>query len=345
MISFPEALDRLLSEVRTAEVERCRLEDAGGRVLRAAVFADRAQPPYDRVMMDGYALRLRDWAGGCRTFDVVGTAPAGTPAVALPEQPRACLEVMTGAPCPVGADGIVPVEDVAEAAENGGRVRFADTAAPRPERFIHRAGSDVAAGEELLGAGAVLGSRDIGVAATCGAGWLEVSALPKIAVIATGDELVAVDALPAAHQIRQSNGHAIATALAAAGFPPTWVTTCGDDAGRVEAELSGVLAAHEWVIFTGAVSKGGRDFVPALLEKTGHRRLFHGVAQRPGKPAGCWVAADGRLVIALPGNPVSALTGLHAFVLPALELASGRRPTAELRHALTDPSAGLEGFT
>jgi len=345
MHSFAEALGLLHSQVRTAEVERCRIEQAGGRVLRVAVHADRALPPYDRVMMDGYALRRRDWDDGRRVFDVAGSAPAGAAAAVLPGRSGVCLEVMTGAPCPLGADAIVPVEEVAGPAEAAGQVRFAEGADPQPGRFIHAAGSDVAAGAELLAAGTVLGSREIGVAASCGAAWLEVSAQPVIAVVATGDELVAVDAQPAAHQIRQSNAHALAAALAAAGFPASRVMACGDDAARAEADLAGVLAGHEWVIFTGAVSKGRRDFLPALLEKLGYRRLFHGVAQRPGKPAGCWVGRDQRLVIALPGNPVSALTGLHAFVLPALELASARHLKSPVRHRLDDPAAGLPGFT
>jgi len=342
MISFPDALSRLLGEVRPSPVESCRIEHAAGRVLRAPVVADRALPPYDRVMMDGYALRWRDWNSGLRSYSIAGVAPAGQAALPLPEAAGTCVEIMTGAPLALGADCIVPVEEVAGI--DGTRVTFLENAEVVAGRFIHRSGSDVIEGEVLLETGRRLGGRETGVAASCGFPWLEVSALPKIAVIATGDELVEVGARPESHQIRQSNAHAIAAALTRAGFPPSRVMACGDDVERVEPVLRAVLEAHEWVILTGAVSKGARDFVPEMLTRLGYRRLFHGVAQRPGKPAGCWVGRAGELVIALPGNPVSAITGLHAFVLPALAKAAAL-DLAIIPVHLEGAERGLPDFT
>jgi molybdopterin molybdotransferase len=321
MISFPEALSRLLSEVNPASVDSCRIEEAAGRVLRSAVVSDRALPPYDRVMMDGFALRSKDWEAGLRTYSIAGIAPAGRPALELPEGVGTCVEIMTGAPLAIGADCIVPVEEATAISAN--HVTFQDHAGVVAGRHIHRAGSDVEEGMVLLAPCRRLGGRELGVAASCGFAWLQVSALPRIAVIATGDELVEVAARPEPHQIRQSNAHALAATLTRAGFPPSQVMACGDDVAGEEPGLRAVLEAHEWVILTGAVSKGARDFVPEMLNRLGYRRLFHGVAQRPGKPAGCWVGKAGELVIALPGNPVSAITGLHAFVLPALAMAAG----------------------
>ena len=121
MVSFPEALELLLEHTPLLSVERCRLEDASGRVLRANVAADRPFPAFDRVMMDGHALRLADWQAGHRSFRVTGSAPAGQPAPALTAETGTCVEVMTGAPCPAGADCIVPVEEVSSAA---GCVKF-----------------------------------------------------------------------------------------------------------------------------------------------------------------------------------------------------------------------------
>jgi molybdopterin molybdotransferase len=342
MVSFHEALEQLLQNSPLAAVERCRLEEAAGRVLRENVSADRAFPGFDRVMMDGYALRHADWQAGHRVFKVTGSAPAGKPVVVLPAEPATCVEVMTGAPCPQGADCIVPVEDVLG---NAGSISFSESAAPVAGRYIHTVGSDAAAGQVLLESGSRLGSREIGVAASCGVGWLTVSRIPKIAVVATGDELVAVDELPAPHQIRQSNAHSLAAALKRAGYPPQHVGVLNDDLAAARPAFQTLLGTHEWLVLTGAVSMGGRDFVPALLADLGCRKIFHGVAHRPGKPAGCWLGPEGQVILALPGNPVSALTGLHTFIIPALAVASGlSRPSPRLV-VMDDHTQQLPEFT
>ncbi len=343
MVSFPEALDLLLQHTPRMAAERCRLEDARGRVLRENVLADRPFPAFDRVMMDGYALRLADWQAGHRTFRVTGSAPAGRAAPALTDEAATCVEVMTGAPCPIGADCIVPVEEVI--AGESGSVKFIESADPVAGRFIHGMGSDAAAGEILLTAGTVLGSREIGVAASCGAAWLEVSCLPEIAVIATGDELVAAEAIPAPYQIRQSNGHSLAAALTGAGYPPPPIAVLNDEVSAARPALEKLLSTHRWLILTGAVSAGARDFVPSLLASLGCRKIFHGVAHRPGKPAGCWIGPAGQVIVALPGNPVSALTGLHVFVLPALAAAAGLPRSSPRRVVMDDRTMQLADFT
>jgi molybdopterin molybdotransferase len=342
MISFREALGRLLEAVARGGTERVRIENAAGRVLRQTILADREFPPFDRVMMDGFALRSAEWTAGTRVFKVTGQAMAGLPQVSMADVAGTCVEVMTGAPCPAGADCVVPVEELA-GMEKGG-ARFNDGAAPVAGRFIHPRGSDVAAGAVVLEEGMVLGAREIGVAASCGAGWLEASRLPVISVVATGDELVPVDEKPLPHQIRQSNAHALAAALERAGFPTTNVGTVCDDEEVAVAALAEWLAAGDWLILTGAVSKGARDFVPVVLAELGCTELFHGVAQRPGKPAGCWIGPKGQIVMALPGNPVSAITGLHAFVLPALARAVGLGERAVRRVVAVD-CRGVEGMT
>lgn len=343
MVSFHEARVLLVENVVRLATVRCRIEQAAGRVLREEVTADRAFPAFDRVMMDGHALRAADWEAGMRKFRVTGTAAAGAPQGELSAEAGTCVEVMTGAPCPVGADVIIPLEEVVECGVD--EVVFADVAAPVAGRFIHRAGSDSVAGEVLMKAGCRLGSREIGVAASCGYGWLEVAEMPKIAVVATGDELVAVDEDPAPHQIRQSNAHSLAAALENAGCPPRLVRVLGDELDAARPVMEVLLADHDWIILTGAVSKGGRDFVPALLDECGCRKLFHGVFQRPGKPAGCWIGPSGQVIVALPGNPVSALTGLHTLVIPALAAASGLNTPSIRRVVMADASGQFEKFT
>jgi molybdopterin molybdotransferase len=343
MVSFHEALELLLKNTPLMAVESCRLEEASGRILRGNVLADRAFPAFDRVMMDGYALRFADWQEGIRSFRVTGSAPAGSPLVALSEENGTCVEIMTGAPCPTGADCIIPVEEVVT--REAGSVTFAESAAPETGRFIHRAGSDAAAGQVLLVPGTLLGSREIGVAASCGAAWLEVSCIPNIAVMATGDELVAVADTPAPHQIRQSNAHSLAAALVNAGYPPLSVGCLNDELSTSKAAIEELLATHDWLVLTGAVSAGSRDFVPAVLGALGCLKLFHGVAHRPGKPAGCWIGPSGQVILALPGNPVSALTGLHTFLIPSLAAASGRPRPALRRVVMDDRTMQLPGFT
>lgn len=322
MVSFQEALELLLKNTPLLAAERCRLEDAAGRVLRGNVMADRAFPPFNRVMMDGYALRLSDWQAGNRSFDVAASALAGHPRTELSGEMGTCVEVMTGAECPIGADCIVPVEEVIGNASN--HITFFESAAPVAGRFIHCAGNDGAAGQILLAPGTMLGSREIGVAAACGAAWMEVSSLPKIAVVATGDELVTVDEIPAPHQIRQSNAHSLAAALKRGGYPPQHVGSLNDELSTTRPALEELLGAHDWLVLTGAVSVGSRDFVPSSLAKLGCRKIFHGVAHRPGKPGGLWIGPSGQVILALPGNPVSALTGLHTLAVPALAKACGR---------------------
>jgi len=340
MISFREALDLVLEHAPRMEAELCRLEEAGGRVLRQEVRADRAFPSFDRVMMDGYAMRTADFVSA-GLFRVFGCAPAGKPRVKLPSEPGICIEVMTGAPVPDGADCIVPVERTTRGEGEG--IVVDSQFEPKSGLFIHRAGSDAAEGEVLLHPGVLLGSREIGVAASCGAAMLEVSKQPRITLMPTGDELVAVDALPAAHQIRQSNGHALRAALQRAGYSSVIAEPLTDDAGAEDLRVA--LESSDWLIVTGAISKGARDFIPALLDSLGCTRIFHGVAQRPGKPAGCWIGPTGQVIMALPGNPVSALTGLHAFVLPTLAVARGlplSRPRLVIPAERID---GLSGMT
>jgi molybdopterin molybdotransferase len=341
MIPFRDALDLLLTAAPTLPSESLGIESACGRVLRQEIHADRDFPPFDRVMMDGFAMRAGDFASG-REFRITGTAPAGSPAVELSSAAMSCVEVMTGAPLPLGADCIVPVEEITNA---GGMIRVSADFEVVPGRFVHTAGSDARAGELLLEPGILLGSREIGVAASCGEAWIEVSKLPRIHIFATGDELVAVDETPQPHQIRQSNASAIACALQRAGHPSAASARLRDDPMESALAVRSALEESDWLIITGAVSKGARDFVPALLDSLGCRCLFHGVAQRPGKPAGCWIGPVGQVIMALPGNPVSALTGLHAFVLPALAVASGL-PLPKPRLVIpAERFAGLSGMT
>jgi molybdopterin molybdotransferase len=305
-------------------------------VLRADLRADRDLPPFDRVTMDGFALRASALAQGIARFRVEATQAAGMRPFTLGPGDDACIEIMTGAVLPEGADCVVPYED---ATREGDWVVAAPPGLAAAGGNVHRRGSDHRMGDVIVRSGARLTGREIAVAAACGHGALTVTHSPKVAVISTGDELVEVDALVAPHQIRRSNDHALRAALIGAGYPRADRFHLRDIRPEIEHMLWHILAEYDVALITGGVSKGKFDFLPSELERQGVRKVFHGVAQRPGKPF--WFGLSGRLtpVFALPGNPVSAYICLHRYVLPALDHASGMASRPPLLAALAQPVA------
>ena len=332
----PEGAERLiLDAIPLFHRVDCAISEAHGRVLRSDLRADRDLPPFDRVTMDGFALRSASRAAGVTRFRVEATQAAGMMPFTLGPRPDACVEVMTGCVLPEGADCVLPYE---EAVREGDRVDLLPEAeASEPGMHVHRRGSDHAKGEVIIRAGVRLTGREIAVAASCGHPALTVTHSPKIAVISTGDELVEVDSLVGPHQVRRSNDHAIRAALIMAGYPHADRFHLRDIRHEIEHMLWHILAEYEVILLTGGVSKGKFDFLPAELSRQGVRKIFQGVAQRPGKPF--WFGLSGRMtpVFALPGNPVSAYTCLHRYVLPALDHASGLALRPPLHAALATP--------
>ena len=333
----PAAAEKLvLANVAPFHREDCPLASAHGRVLRTDLCADRDLPPFDRVTMDGFALRAAALAAGETKFRVEGVQAAGMRPFKLTDAPAACIEIMTGAVLPAGADCVVPYE---ETTRDGPTITVSSAAAKfAAGHALHRRGSDHPAGAVIVRAGTRLTGREIAVAAACGYPTLTVTQLPKIAVIATGDELVEVGAHVAPHQIRRSNDHAICAALAAAGYGSAARFHLRDVRQEIEHLLWHILAEFDVVLVTGGVSKGKFDFLPAELDRQRVKKIFQGVAQRPGKPFWFGVSTRRTPVFALPGNPVSAYTCLHRYVLPALAHASGlAAPPAPRTAALTTP--------
>lgn len=316
LLPFDEALQRALATVPNFRDEEVDLHEAAGRVLRQDILADREQPPFHRVMMDGFALRSAEWSAGLCQFERTGYAAAGAAPTILPEGSGRCVEVATGAPLPEGADCVIPVERVKSTA--GNLIGFDPAACVRSGDSIHRAGSDLSAGAVAVPAGTRLDSRALGTAASFGAVRLRVARRPVVHLLPTGDELVEPSLTPATHQIRHSNGYALRGALARHHWPCHAHPVLADDPESAATILRPLLQSAVWLVICGAVSVGRRDFVPATLAALGCEPIFHGVAQRPGKPLGLWRTPGGGLVFGLPGNPVSALVGLHTFVLPAL---------------------------
>jgi molybdopterin molybdotransferase len=337
MISPAEAEKQILEAMPEWPREDCPLARAHGRVLRSEIKADRDLPPYDRATLDGYAFRASSIEAGIRVFRVEATQAAGLPGVALGPEPDACVEIMTGAVMPKGADCVVGYED---GMRDGDKMRIAGSPAELGAgNAVHRRGSDHRAGEVIVGCGTRLTGLEIAVAAACGCAVVSVSRRPRVAVVTTGDELVDVEVAPAPHQIRRSNEYALRAALAGGGYPEIALNTWRDDPVEIAQGLSRVLSSHEVIILSGGVSKGKFDHLPDQLEKQGVRNVFHGVAQRPGKPLWFGIGPSGAPVFALPGNPVSSYICLHRYVLPALDRASGLVSSQRRIAALASPVA------
>ena len=325
MLPTPAEAERIiLASICVLPTEDCPLLQAHGRVLRAPIKADRDLPPFDRVTMDGFAFASAAWTAGTRRFRSIGTQGAGMVPLTL-RAPDECVEIMTGAVLPAGADCAVPHEETTR--ENVTQW-VTLSAAPWAGQCVHARGSDFAAGTAIVPAGVRLTAREIAVAAACGAAVLPVAMRPSVAVVATGDELVEVDSPAVApHQVRKSNDYALRAALLTSGLTARVERFhLRDLRPEVEATLRRLIAEFDVVLLTGGVSKGKFDFVPAALAALGVEKKLHGIAQRPGKPFWFGVSPRQTPVFALPGNPVSACIGLHRYVLPALAHMLGATP-------------------
>lgn len=335
MLTPAEAEKLIQDALPAAASEDCPLAEAHGRVLRRGIRADRDLPPFDRVTMDGFALRSEALAAGRRTFENLGIQAAGMIPRKLGAREDVCVEIMTGAVRPEGADCVVPYED---AVREGNRITVAAAAATRIAAgfAIHRRGSDHAATDLIVPEGTRLGGREIAVAAACGWVTLSVAARPRIAVVSTGDELVEPDMPVAPHQIRRSNDYALRAALVAAGFPAVERFHLRDVREEIEHRLWHIVAEFDVVLLTGGVSKGKFDYLPAVLEALQVRKVFHGIAQRPGKPMWFGVSSRRTPVFAFPGNPAAAYTCLHRYVLPGLARAAGATASPPARVPLAE---------
>lgn len=334
--------DRLIRAAMPAfGSERVALEAAAGRVLRQSVRAERDQPPFDRVMMDGIAVAIGD--GSRRRFERSGLQLAGMAQQSLNDS-TACMEVATGAMLPRGCDTVIPVEQIRH---DGKYCVLAEGHVPAPGQFVHPRGSDCRRDAPLLEPGMRLDGPSIAVLAANGIAEVEVATVPSVTIVATGDELAGVGQPLLEGQIRGSNDHALAATLRSHGFDDVQLARVGDDLPATIAVLTELLRTRRVLVLSGGVSVGPRDVVPAALDALGVRQVLHGIAQRPGKPMWCGMGPQEQVVFALPGNPVSALVCAVRHVLPALQSAIGLVPAPPpqvcLESAL-DASAALTLF-
>lgn len=292
-----------------------------GRTLRQDVHAERDNPPFDRVCMDGIAVHSEALARGLRSFRIQGTQVAGQPAVTL-HDPDSAIEVMTGAVLPVGTNCVIPLEEY-ELAE--GVVALKPSAAGEAYRNVQRRGEDSAPGEPMLTAGTVLGAPEIAVVASAGLAQVQVSRQPRIQVISTGDELIEPGQPIAAHQVRRSNAYALVAGLRRRGLEKVGNDHLLDDERMLRERLAQHLAEADFLVLSGGVSKGKLDLVPPVLKSLGVQEVLYQVAQRPGMPMWFGVGPEGQAVFGLPGNPVSTLMCLIRYVVPAIDTVMGTR--------------------
>jgi molybdopterin molybdotransferase len=316
MISVDEALDRIFARIPKPASESVPLSRAHRRVLTSPLLAKHTQPPFDASAMDGYAVRASEVVPG-RPLFLAGTSQAGARFTGMMEHGQ-CVRIFTGAPMPVGADAVIMQE---EATARGNQVSFEKV--PRVGQSIRRRGNDFTTGMQLLPAGAALTPNMLNLAATANYPELTVTRRPRIAILATGDELVAPGSDIGPDQIVASNSYGLIPLLAPYAEKIVDLGIVADDKKALEAAM---LSAFDYgvdvLITSGGASVGDRDYVEMVLRDLGVQLDFWKILMRPGKPL--MFGTRGRtLIFGLPGNPASAFVTAAALVRPALRLMTG----------------------
>jgi molybdopterin molybdotransferase len=326
MIDYREAQRMVLAQAHSFGLEALPLEQAYGRVLAEEIRADRDYPPFNRAMMDGYAVRYSDLEAGIRRFEVVATLLAGDTLQGAIRSGE-CYKIMTGAAVPGDADMVIRREDVEEM-EMAMQIR-AGVTEWKPAQAIARRGEDLRSGELVIDRPCRCEPAIMGLLATLGRTLVTVQRLPGVALLTTGNEVVAADAPVSAVQIRNSNRWMLEAALKKMSIDIASHTHVPDDRDLLKRKLEQILA-HDILILSGGVSAGDADYVPEVLTRLGALPLFHKIAIRPGKPVWCGRTASGGMIFALPGNPFSCLVNFVLLIRPYIEACWGLPPAEPL---------------
>ena len=293
------------------------LSDSHGFILSENIHADSDLPSTDRSAMDGFAVRAEDLVHCPCSLQLIGEVAAGSP-IKVEVLPETCVRILTGAAVPSGADTVVKIEDTEE---SGDKITFHKF--PGFGSNIRKRGEESFKGDLLLDKGTVLDAIDIGLCASVGKAKLKVFSKPGVAVICTGAELRKSEDSVQSHQIRDSNGPSLVSALRSFGFTDVIHKIVLDDVGLISKELASFAKTHEVILITGGVSVGKYDYVPKAVKNIGATIRFHGVSMKPGKPLLYAALSKNRHIFGLPGNPLSVMTGFYEFVLPSIKLLSG----------------------
>jgi molybdopterin molybdotransferase len=291
--------------------ESVPLLDSMHRILREDVFCDADSPPFDKAIRDGFAVRAEDVASVPTTLTIIGESRAGAGADVVIGQGQ-CCEIMTGAPLPAGANAVVMVEYTERISPASVRIR--KTA--REDEGLLRRGAEARAGDQILHCGRPISLADLGLLASTGKNKVTVSRKPRVAVIATGDELVEVNETPQAGQIRNSNTYTVCAQVREAGGEPVLLGIARDNLDDLREKIKRGLE-HDLLLVSGGVSMGKYDLVETVFAEFGVEILFDKVAMKPGKPT-VFGHRGNTFVFGLPGNPISTLVAFHMFVRPLI---------------------------
>ncbi len=318
MLTYEQArrtvIEQAQKTIRPRTTAAISVWDALGYVLAQDVKTDRPYPPFDRSTRDGFALRAAEAVPGAK-LPCVGEIKAGD-SVTAPLKAGTCVQIMTGAAVPAGADAVVMLEHTRR---EGDTVHF-DRAASAGQNVVPR-GSEAGSEQTILSSGQRLGYAELALAAQVGATQLRCANKPRVAILSTGDEVVSIDEAPGPFQIRNSNSVSLAVQVRLAGGQPVPLGNAADRVEDLRAKIERGLK-EDVLVLSGGVSMGKYDLVETVLKDLGAEFYFDAVSIRPGKPAVFGKCGD-TLVFGLPGNPVSTMVTFELFVTPALDLLSG----------------------
>ncbi|MEO3406511.1 molybdopterin molybdotransferase MoeA [Mucilaginibacter sp. CAU 1740] len=310
MTTVAEAEKLVLSQIRDYGIQLLPFEQALGYVLAEDLKADRDLPPFNRVTMDGIALKYSAIKNGIDTFRIKATQAAGDEPVNI-EQEDECIEIMTGAVLPASVDTVVRYEDV----KIDQRQATLLSAEIKQGQNLHLKGVDKKQGDLVAKGGVVVSPVIISLAASIGKTHLLVKKMPRVMIISSGDELVDGDQTPSPYQIRKSNSYTVKAVLKKHNIDAD-ILHIPDDPAITKEKIQHCLKNYDVLLLSGGISMGKFDYIPQALEDLGVEKLFHKVAQRPGKPF--WFGRygdEGALVFAFPGNPVATFMCLHRYFL------------------------------
>ena len=339
MPSFEQAREKIIAAIRAVRGpltnETIELARACGRVLAQPIAADRDYPPFDRSIRDGFAVRAEDAVSGA-TLRCIGEIKAGSGFDGV-VGPGECVQIMTGAAVPAGADAVVMIEHVSI---DGERIMLSRPTT-RGQSIVAR-GKEARAGQRLLAGGTRLGYAEMALAGQVGEHHIEVFKRPRAAILSTGDEVVDVSVTPGQLQVRNGNSIALQTLAGMTGAESEPLGNAPDEKTELRRRIERGLEAN-LLIISGGVSMGKYDLVEGVLGDLGAEFVFDSVAIRPGRPA-VFGVCRGKPVFGLPGNPVSTMVTFELFVVPAIDILSGAEPRplpvfrARLAHALNERS-------
>ena len=317
------------AEVKDFGTETIPFEDALGRVLAEDITADRDLPPFNRVTMDGIAIRYKAFENGISTFHIKAIQAAGDSPIEI-EHDEECIEIMTGAALPASVDTVIRYEDI-NIQDGKATVIVPDL---KKGQSLHLKGDDKKNGDIVASAGQLVTPAIISLAASVGKAELSVKKMPRVVIISSGDELVNVDEQPSPTQIRKSNTYTIKAVLKQLSLTAD-LLHIPDDPEITKEKIGYCLEHYDVLLMTGGISMGKFDHIPKALEEMQVNTIFHKVQQRPGKPFWFGKHGGGVLVFAFPGNPVATFMCVHRYFLPWLTASQGL-PQRQKVYAILD---------